>query len=57
MYRLQCSWDEDMSLLEKCPHFRGCCVQASMELGRRYVPIREVSSFQMVLHVLLHVCI
>ena len=22
-----------MSLLERCPHFRGCCVQASMELG------------------------
>ena len=22
-----------MSLLERCPHFRGCYVQASMELG------------------------
>ena len=22
-----------MSLLEKCPHFRGCYVQASVELG------------------------
>ena len=28
MYRLQ-----DMSLLERCPHFRGHYVQASMELG------------------------
>ena len=24
---------EDVCLLERCPHFRGCCVQASMELG------------------------
>ena len=33
MYRLQWSWDpEDVSLLERCPHFRGCYVQASMEL-------------------------
>ena len=24
---------EDVSLLERCPHFRGCYVQASMELG------------------------
>ena len=37
-YRLQWSWDtEDVSLLERCSHFRGCiyihCVQASMELG------------------------
>ena len=23
----------DVSLLERCPHFRGCYVQASMELG------------------------
>ena len=45
MYRLQWSWD--VSLLERCPHFRGCYVQASMELG--CVPIREVSSFQRVL--------
>ena len=52
---------EDVSLLERCPHFRGCYVQASVELGsvssfqrhgvrtRRCVPIREVSSFQGVL--------
>ena len=26
-------WPEDVSLLERCPHFRGCYVQASMELG------------------------
>ena len=24
---------EDVSLLERCPHFRGCYVQAAMELG------------------------
>ena len=31
VYRLQWSWGpEDVSLLERCPHFRGCCVQ---ELG------------------------
>ena len=23
---------EDVSLLERCPHFRGCYVQATMEL-------------------------
>ena len=42
---------EDVSLLERCPHFRGCYVQASMELGPEDVsiPIREVSSFQRVL--------
>ena len=56
---------EDVSLLERCPHFRGCYVQASVELGPegvsllercphfrgccRCVPIREVSSFQRVL--------
>ena len=37
---------EDVSLLERCPHFRGCCVQSSMELGDL---IREVSTFQRVL--------
>ena len=31
-----------MSLLERCPHFRGCYVQASMELG--CVPIRALIS-------------
>ena len=35
---------EDVSLLEKCPHFRGWYVQASMELG----PEDVVSSFQRV---------
>ena len=29
---------EDASLLERCPHFRGCCVQASMELELEDVP-------------------
>ena len=24
---------EDVSLLERCPHFRGCYVQSSMESG------------------------
>ena len=34
---------EDMSLLERCPHFRGCCtyVQASMELGPEIVSLLE----------------
>ena len=37
---------EDVSLLERCPHFRGCYVQASMELGPEDVSLfREVSSF------------
>ena len=30
MYRLG---PEDVSLLERCPHFRGWYVQGSMELG------------------------
>ena len=34
---------------EICPHFRGCYVQALMELGPEDVSlIREVSSFQRV---------
>ena len=32
---------EDVSLLERCPHFRGCCVQASMELGPEDVSLLE----------------
>ena len=28
---VQASGPEDVSLLERCPHFRGCYVQASME--------------------------
>ena len=32
---------EDMSLLERCPHFRGCYVQASMELGPEDVSLLE----------------
>ena len=38
---------EDVSLLERCPHFIGCCVQA---LGPEDVFLfREVSSFQRML--------
>ena len=36
----------DAYILEMCPHFRGCYVQASMEL---MCPFRDVSSFQRVL--------
>ena len=32
---------EDVSLLEKCPHFRGYCVQASMELEPEDVSLLE----------------
>ena len=40
MYRLQWSWwPEDVSLLERCPHFRGCCVQAS----NATLPTQELS--------------
>ena len=47
MYRLQWSTlgPEDVFLLERCPHFRGCYVQASVELGQVYV------------HTYLYVCI
>ena len=43
MYRLQ---PEVVSLLERCPHFRGCYVQASMELGPEGVCLLEVSLLQ-----------
>ena len=33
--------NEDVSLLEKCPHFRGWYVQASMELGPEDVSLLE----------------
>ena len=36
-----------MSLLERCPHFRGCYV--NRVVTSRCVTIREVSSFQRVL--------
>ena len=39
---------EDVYLLERCPHFRGWYVQASMELGPEDVSLLEVSSFQRV---------
>ena len=29
---------EDVSLLERCPCVRGCCVQASMELDLKMCP-------------------
>ena len=32
---------EDVSLLERCPHFRGWYVQASMELGPEVVSLLE----------------
>ena len=32
---------EDVSLLERCPHFRGCYVQASVELGPEDVSLLE----------------
>ena len=32
---------EDVSLLERCPHFRGCYVQALMELGPEDVSLLE----------------
>ena len=32
---------EDVSLLERCPHFRGCYIQASMELGPEDVSLLE----------------
>ena len=41
MYRLQWSWDMKMSLLERCPHFRRCYVQASMELGHEDLSLLE----------------
>ena len=43
MYRLG---PEDVSLLERCPHFRRCYVPVSMELGPEDV---SLSSFQKVL--------
>ena len=32
---------EDVSLLERCPHFKGCYVQSSMELGPEDVSLLE----------------
>ena len=32
---------EDVSLLERCPYFRGCYVQASMKLGPEDVSLLE----------------
>ena len=40
---------EDVSILERCPHFRGCYVQASMELGPEilssFIPIPYVQDY------------
>ena len=36
-----------MSLLERCPHFRGCYVQASMELGPEDVSLLERCSLHL----------
>ena len=36
-----CTGPEDESLLERCPHFRGWYVQASMELGPEDVSLLE----------------
>ena len=42
MYRLQWNWgSEDVSLLERCPYFRGWYVQASMQLGPEDVSLLE----------------
>ena len=40
MYRLTLG-PKDVSLLERCPHFRGCCVRTSMELGPEDVSLLE----------------
>ena len=37
---------EDVSLLERCPHFRGCYVQASMELGPEDVLLERCPHFR-----------
>ena len=34
-------WSWDLKMLERCPHFRGCYVQASMELGPEDVSLLE----------------
>ena len=45
---IQASMELDVSLLERCPHFRRCYVYTGFN-GVGCVPIREVSSFQKVL--------
>ena len=39
LYLCQLSWD--VSLLERRPHFRGCSIQASVELGPEDVSLLE----------------
>ena len=41
MYIVQSSMEFDMSLLERCPHLRGCYVQSSMELGPEDMSLLE----------------
>ena len=43
---------EDVSLLERCPHFRGCYVQASMEMGPEDVSLLVTSEGVMYIQVL-----
>ena len=45
VYRLQWSWDLKMCPLERCPHFRGCYVQASVELGPEDVSLLKCPHF------------
>ena len=40
---------EDLSLLDRCPHFKGCYAQTSMELEPEDASIRHVSPFRRVL--------
>ena len=40
-YLCMCMMYEDVSLFERCPHFRGCYVQASMELGPEDVSLLD----------------
>ena len=39
-----------MSLLERCSHFRGCYVQASMELGPEDVSLLVRCPFRLQVH-------
>ena len=38
---------EDVSLLERCPHFRGCYVQASVEWGPEDVSLVYCTGYYM----------
>ena len=43
-YRLQWSWD--LKMCPNCLHFRGCYVQASMELGPEDVSLERCPHFR-----------